>query len=239
VVTDLPTAPVAAGRLRLRTEPAGVRVLVDGIELPGAFNEGVSMQSGRRRVRLEKPGYDPAEIVMDVPADGVADAGRLVLAPSMAGLDVTSEPAGLPVEIESESLVAADLEKVMRSAVTPAAWQRLPLGVYQVKVRDIDGTVRTAQAEVGADGVAKTRIKFPRARLEVRGFPDGSRVWLGKRLVGRTPLQWAVPPGEVDVTVEPPGKASQVNRVQFTADAVTIVAAGEAPETLALAPDER
>jgi serine/threonine-protein kinase len=116
------TAPTSAG-LQIETEPPGARVSVDGKEVGITPLTVPSVAPGLRTVRIERDGYAPAALSLDVAQDAVLAPLRFSLTPTEARASIHSDPEGAAVTIDGRDAGRTPLEDV-----------RLSPGMHEVRV---------------------------------------------------------------------------------------------------------
>jgi hypothetical protein len=153
--------------LELRAQPAGARVLVDGLvvgtaPLPGPLEH---LAPGEHAVRVEAEGYEPSTSTV-----AIAEGERGALAVSLTAL-----PPPPPPPPTAEEIAAAN------AAQARAGRRALRLAVYDFELNDVDGSV----GRVVTDSVVFELRKLDRVSVigmdEVREMLD---IEAQKQLVG-------------------------------------------------------
>ncbi|MEK6606260.1 MAG: PEGA domain-containing protein [Myxococcota bacterium] len=173
------------GTLSVGSEPADVRVFVDGVRQPGeATPLTVSLPAGEHVVRVERDGYEPAEQRVRVAAGG-RHRLPLRLAPMLAaGFLVYSDPAGASITLDGRALDGA----------TPIRVSAIAVGDHLVELRKpgYQPVRRRATAEAAAPVRLDFTLEPAASSADLRSRPPGAKVYLtfdgARHLMGKTPL---------------------------------------------------
>ncbi len=116
-----PTALAASsGTLRVVSEPAGARVLVDGRSRGRAPLELAELAFGSYEVSVEQPGYEPAKRRVDLDEAAPSAELRVTLArrapPAPGTADILSTPQGAAVSVDGKLLGQTPLRGVRLAA---------------------------------------------------------------------------------------------------------------------------
>jgi hypothetical protein len=134
---------------------------------------------------------------------------RLVIT---GALSIESNPAGLRWEL-------TDAYGRRQEGVTPAVLSDAGLGRAQVEIYRPGWPVLRREAVVTRGETARVRAEFPRARVALTSLPAGAEVRRGQALLGRTPLEIELPPGETSLVFAAEGHHAQTVVVNATAGA--------------------
>jgi serine/threonine-protein kinase len=196
-VASAPVAPPAAapvatsGTLRVVSEPAGARVLVDGQARGHSPLELAELSFGSHEVRVEQAGYEPERRRIELEAGAPTAELRLTLkpraAPTTGAADFVSTPAGAAVSVDGKP-----------AGLTPLRGFRLQPGRRRVELR-LDGHETwssTLDVSAGETGRVDVRLR-PRPAAPPTPEPvDVSRVYpnapgqvetLARKLSGASP----------------------------------------------------
>jgi tetratricopeptide (TPR) repeat protein len=138
------------GTLEIAVDPADAAILVDGRALVPGADGRTRVLAGNRSVRVERRGFDPAELAVEVPPGGSVPL-RVDLVPNARRLVVRTEPEGVEVAID-EVVVGAtarpdDPDPVVR-ATRPAelVLEAVPAGEHTLTLsRPCFRTVRVRE----------------------------------------------------------------------------------------------
>ncbi|MCW5550178.1 MAG: SUMF1/EgtB/PvdO family nonheme iron enzyme [Opitutaceae bacterium] len=187
----------ARGGLIIRTDPAGAEVAVGGVGVersPATFRE---MRLGAYEVTVTKAGHEPQTLRLSVEENRFTQPAVVTLAPTVGGVELTSEPTGLDFELRSTRLVSADLPAVRRTGKTPATLSDLPIGDYRVTYRRSGWPEQVREVAVAKGGTARAVAEFVPGSLELTSTPSGAEVYaVGRdgppgRPLGTTPYRVA------------------------------------------------
>lgn len=169
--------PGGAGLLRVATEPAGLRVLVDGTLRGTSPLEVAGLDAGTHLVTVEGRGRR-AQQAVEVTSG--ATASLLVPLPSAAA----AAPGWLtvPSEVELQVREGGELLGTSRARIM------LPAGRHELDLVNEELGVRvTEEVQVPSGGTAALEVVLPQGRLDVNALP-WAEVWLDGQRIGETPL---------------------------------------------------
>jgi len=156
-----PPVPVFAGRLLVRSTPAGARVIIDGRDRGATPAAVAGLGQGEHRVRVLHDGYTAAE-------------RRVVLSPSQPSLALTVPLAKAPVPPKPSPGQSAKTE-VAPAAPTPGAKP-----TAEARVLVLDSRPTGATAFVDGRAVGRTPVTLPDVKTgdhTVRFELDEHRPW--------------------------------------------------------------
>jgi tetratricopeptide (TPR) repeat protein len=170
------------GTLEIAVDPADAATLVDGRPLVPGPDGRARVRAGSRVVRVERKGFDPAEIAVEVPPGGSAPL-RVDLVPNARTLVVRTEPEGVEVSID-EIVVGTtsrpdDADPVVR-ATRPAelVLEAVPAGEHTLTLeRPCFRTVRIREVvtvdvlDRSPKLVGSVVLQAARTRLDLREAP--------------------------------------------------------------------
>ena len=227
---------VALSELRVRTEPAGLDVWIDGelegraplvVTVPGDSSHTLETRDGDRRTTrtVTVRAGEPTDVLLDAPPP-----------PPHATLRVESEPAGASVRIDGAVLGVTPLDREL----PPSAHTiELALDGHEPASREItlgEGerstlsfALRRVQEEVATREPARggsrggARASGPRGYLTIASTP-WSEVYEGSRHLGTTPLaNVELSSGVHVITLRAEGRPPHLERVTIRAGEVTRV----------------
>jgi formylglycine-generating enzyme required for sulfatase activity len=192
----------ARGGLVVRTQPAAeVRV--------GSIARGQSPLSlkdqrlGKYPLQVRLAGYEEWSGEAEVRENQVTEV-EVALKPSTGSLEVSSEPAGLAVEVVSVRLAGTGLAAVRRSARTPASLAGLPVGEYEVTLRREGWPEARRRVTVERGGNASARAEFTSGSQRVTAEPAAVEAHETGRRREETPLARSEQaPGRAAPNVDP------------------------------------
>jgi serine/threonine-protein kinase len=105
-----PTAAVAPAAFQIESEPTGATVWLDDSSRGTSPVSLPDLQPGRHKIRVEAPGYAPAELSLEIPPGAPPPPLRFVMEPVAARIAVTSDPPSARVQIDGRAVGATPLE---------------------------------------------------------------------------------------------------------------------------------
>jgi serine/threonine protein kinase len=214
--------PQAGGAgVRVRSEPSGARVFLDGRDTGVSTNATVTLpgQSGTVTLLLRKRDYRDVSRVLRLPLDGTELRFTLEPVPVMTSLSlpIVSEPAGASVTVDGEAVAGTTPLTV---SIDPGQDHRIGFRLEGHAPQEVRVAAGSAPTEV------RTTLERtgPQGRVAVAGPYPFDVVWQGKVLSrGQASAQVTVPAGRqvlmllaptyflrqsVTVDVRPPAAAS-------------------------------
>jgi len=217
VTNEMSTLRGKVGTLSVAGDaPPGAMLLVDKRNFGRLPLEApVRVLAGTRVVRVEKEGYPPITVTVEV-RPGETRVAELVARPKLGRLDIREMHNWVVrVEIDGKDV-----------GVTPFS-ELLPVGPHRVRLHgfvDVDTlatcSASSAEAETGARVESDSRsalvtlfgvttVSLPAevrdASLKVDAHPSGAALWIDGSLAGRTPWEGRLALGEHRVDVRAPG----------------------------------
>jgi hypothetical protein len=178
---ELPTTPVeaAVGELRVRTDPPGARVTVDGLPRGVSPTLVSDLAPGEHSVLLESDLGSVRQVVTveaGTTASLVVPLGAAEGAPVSGWVSVTS-----PIEVqlfEGDRMIGTSLsDRIMVSA-----------GKHEIAfVNEALGFRGTRTVQVGAGKVATVALEMPQGTIAVNAQP-WAEVWIDGEKSGETPI---------------------------------------------------
>jgi hypothetical protein len=193
--------PGMVARLTVTTEPAGAMVLL-GDQIKKSPATFTNLEARRYGLRVMMPGYDPVEskIALD-PAENV-ELPLVRLQRSKGGVEVQTEPAGVPARVLDES------GAVVREGPAPLQVGDLLTGKYEVIAQQDEWQLREV-VEVHRAETARVSLAFVRAPIAITSEPAGAEISADGKPLGRAPLRAELPVGQHDISARLDGWPEQ------------------------------
>lgn len=172
-----PPSPTGGATLQVTTEPAGLRVLVDGT-LRGTSPVAVAgLEAGSHLVTVEGRGRRAQQAIEVASGATAALFVPLPWAPPVAPGWVT-----VAADVELQVLEAGELLGTSRARIM------LPAGRHELDLVNEELGVRVSEeVQVPPGGTATLEAALPQGRLDVNALP-WAEVWLDGQRLGETPL---------------------------------------------------
>jgi hypothetical protein len=175
---EMPPPVSATGSLRVTTQPAGLRVLVDGAVRGTSPLVVPDLATGPHLVTVEGRGRTARQNV-----DVTSGATASLFVPLAGGNAPAPGWLSVAGDIEFQVYENGELLGTSRSARI-----MLPAGRHEVELVNEDLGVRaTEEVQVPIGGTASVEVDLPRGRMDVNALP-WAEVWLDGERVGETPL---------------------------------------------------
>ena len=174
------------GRIRVLTQPAPVRVLLDGKDIGQSNGDALEIAAGLHRLRVEAPRFLPQEQELEVEGLGKEQSLSITLAAAWGSYRLETDPAGASVSLDGTVI-----------GTTPATLELLQ-GARQLQVTREGYRDETLFVDAKA-GEQKTldRMALVRAdaQLRITSSPGGASITLDGQFRGTTPLTLALESG--------------------------------------------
>jgi serine/threonine-protein kinase len=188
-----PPAPVAtSGTLRVVSDPAGARVLVDGRPRGKAPLELAELAFGSYEVRVEQPGYEPQRRRVELDETAPSAELRLTLArraaPTGGSADFLSTPPGASVSVDGKPAGQTPLRGVKLAAGKRHV--EITLEGHETWASTLDVVAgETGQVDVRLQAVPKAAPPTPDPVDVARVYPNeaGEVDTLARKLSGSSP----------------------------------------------------
>jgi serine/threonine protein kinase len=207
------TVEVAVGELRVRTDPAGARVTVDGVPRGVSPTLVSDLAPGEHSVLLES---DLGAVRQVVTVEAGTTASLVVPLAAAEGAPVSGwVSVSSPVEVqlfEGDRLIGTSLsDRIMVSA-----------GRHEIAfVNDALGFRVTRNVQVGPGKVASVALEMPQGTIALNAQP-WAEVWIDGEKSGETPMgNLSLPIGSHGVLFRHPELGEQQHTVVVKAGAVT------------------
>ena len=187
--------PLASrGGLTIATSPPGATVELGGEALettPAVFK---AISSGSYPVTISLAGYQPVRMQAEIKPNQFTDLGTLTLRHETGTLQLTASPGGASYELKN--LSASGDAPPARTGQTPENVVDLPTGTYAVTFKHAGWPDQVKTVEVTSGAVLPVAGSFASGTLSVRTDPPGASIRIGERVLGTTPLNVELPPGQ-------------------------------------------
>ena len=212
---ELPAAPAApaVGELRVRTDPPGARVTVDGVPRGVSPTLVSDLAPGEHSVLLES---DLGAVRQVVTVEAGTTASLVVPLAAAEGAPVSGwVSVSSPIEVqlfEGDRLIGTSLsDRIMVSA-----------GRHEIAfVNDALGFRVTRNVQVGPGKVASVALEMPQGTIALNAQP-WAEVWIDGEKSGETPMgNLSLPIGSHSVLFRHPALGEQQHTVVVKAGAVT------------------
>jgi formylglycine-generating enzyme required for sulfatase activity len=192
-----PVAAVALGGAIVRTEPPGAEVTV------GSLERGVSpltlreAKPGKYPVRVRAAGYEDWSGNVEVKENDFTELD-VPLERSTGTLLVTSEPAGLDVELTGRVIPNGPAPAERQTVRTPQK-VKLPTGGYEMVFHRRGWPDQRHTMEVVRNQLVEIAADFAPGKAVITSVPEGARVVVAGETIGTTPVTLELPPGALTV----------------------------------------
>lgn len=205
-----------SGCLKVRTEPEGCLVTVNGLDRGAAPTEAIV--KGQVTVEVRKSGYRPEVRQLSIAAGDEQDL-LVQLEPLPGSLRLTSVPSGARFYLDDTPLVEG----------TPCVKTGLKPGTYRVRaeLKGFGSETREVTIGLGEEAVEEFRLSSVMGSLEFKTRPAGAKVFVDGRFRGTTSTvdassEWSdtyvirdVLAGDHEIRFECPGHAAWTDHVQL------------------------
>lgn len=194
------------GKLRIKSEPSGAEVYVNGTYIGKTPIDGYSLNPGKYWIEVKLPKYQVYEKRITV-VPGQEYLIHAQLTPSWGVLKVTSTPSGAEVYINDENAGRTPLEL------------QLDPGTYTVRVtldgyEEYEDRIEVRAGETTGISASLTPVGY----VTVTSEPSGARVYLDGTYIGNTPItEYKVQAGAYEVTVEDDGYQAYKTSIKIEA----------------------
>jgi hypothetical protein len=189
-----PIKPVVhQGFVTLSSKPDGAIVKSNGRELGKTPLIKYQLPTGKQVLDLEFPDYQPRAVELEINDNTTDNLGQIVLTRDVGQFVIKTNPAGVPFQI-------IDSEKKVTSGISPLTVQNMPTGKYQVKIQRPGWPNIVEDVDLAANASVAIQHTFQGANVSLKSDPSGATVYLAGAAIGRTPLNCALPLGQVELT---------------------------------------
>jgi hypothetical protein len=210
---ELPKSDPKAGQLQIRTEPAGAKVVVDGVPVGVSPMTVIDLAPGEHSVSLEgEAGIVRQSVNVEAGATSslIVPLGTPAASPSSGWITVAA-----PFEVQlfegGRLLGSSRSDRIM-----------VPAGRHDIDlVNDEVGLKDSRSVQVGTGRTAPLRIDPPSGTIALNAVP-WAEVWIDGEKVGDTPIgNHALPLGRHDVLFRHPELGEQHHAATVTLKAPT------------------
>jgi serine/threonine protein kinase len=188
-----PIKPVVhQGFVTLSSKPDRAIVKSNGRELGKTPLIKYQLPTGKQVLDLEFPDYQPRSVELEINDNTTNNLGQIVLTRDVGQFVIKTNPAGVPFQI-------IDSENKVTSGISPLTVQNMPTGKYQVKIQRPGWPNIVEDVDLAANASVAIQHTFQGANVSLKSDPSGATVYLAGAAIGRTPLNCALPLGQVEL----------------------------------------
>jgi serine/threonine protein kinase len=189
-----PVRPVVHdGFVTINTKPDGATVKSNGRELGKTPLVKYQLPVGKQVLELEAPGYQPRSVEAEISNDSINNLGQILLVRDVGQFVVKTNPPGVPFQI-------IDSENKVTSGISPLTVQNMPTGKYQVKIQRPGWPDIVEDVALVANASVAIQHTFQGANVSLKSDPSGATIYLAGAEIGKTPLSYTLPLGQVELT---------------------------------------
>jgi serine/threonine protein kinase len=190
-----PKKPVVhQGFVTLSSKPEGAIVKLNGRELGKTPLTKYQLPAGKQVLDLEFPEYQPRSVELEITDDTINNLGQIVLTRDVGQFVIKTNPPGVPFQI-----IDSQNNKVT-SGISPLTVQNMPTGKYQVKIERPGWPGIVEDVDLAANASVAIQHTFQGANVSLKSDPSGATIYLAGVAIGKTPLNYALPLGQVELT---------------------------------------
>ncbi len=197
------------GFVTITSKPDGATVKSNGRELGKTPLVKYQLPIGRQVLEIEFPGYQPRSVEADISNDSINNLAPIVLVRDVGQFIIKTNPPGVPFQI-------VDSENKGTSGISPLTVQNMPAGKYQVKIQRPGWPDIVEDVDLAANASVAIQHTFQGANVSLKSDPSGATIYLAGGAIGKTPLNYTLPLGQVELTSKI-GSLAPVTQV-FTPD---------------------
>jgi serine/threonine protein kinase len=189
-----PIKPVVhQGFVTLSSKPDGAIVKLNGRELGKTPLTKYQLPTGKQVLDLEFPDYQPRSVELEIIDNTINNLGQIVLTRDVGQFVIKTNPAGVPFQI-------IDSENKVTSGISPLTVQNMPAGKYQVKIERPGWPDIVEDVDLAANASVAIQHTFQGANVSLKSDPSGATIYLAGAAIGKTPLNYALPLGQMELT---------------------------------------
>jgi serine/threonine protein kinase len=207
---------VHQGFVTLSSKPDGAIVKLNGRELGRTPLTKYQLPTGKEVLDLEFPDYQPRSIELEITDDTINNLGQIVLTRDVGEFVIKTNPPGVPFQI-------IDSENKVTSGISPLTVQNMPIGKYQVKIERPGWPNIVEDVDLAANASVAIQHTFQGANVSLKSDPSGATIYLAGVAIGKTPLNCALPLGQVELTSKIGSLAPVTQRFTPDADGSSVI----------------
>jgi serine/threonine protein kinase len=187
------TSAIRQGFVTITTKPDGATVKSNGRELGKAPLIKYQLPAGQQVLEIESPGYQARSVEADITNDTINNLGQIVLVRDIGEFVVKTNPSGVPFQI-------IDSDNKVTSGITPLTVQNMPAGKYQVKIQRPGWQEIVEEVDLAANASVAIQHSYQGTNVTLQSDPSGATIYLAGVAIGKTPLSYSLPQGQVELT---------------------------------------
>jgi serine/threonine protein kinase len=184
---------VRQGFVTIGSKPEGAIVKSNGRELGQTPLIKYQLPVGQQVLDLEFPGYQPRPVAVDITKDSTNNLGQIILVRDVGQFVIKTNPSGVPFQI-------IDSENRVTSGISPLTVENMPTGKYQVKIQRPGWPEVDEDVDLAANASVAIQHTFQGANVSLKSDPSGATIYLAGVAIGKTPLSYNLPLGQVELT---------------------------------------
>ena len=191
------------GSLLIATEPTGATIEISNFAPRVSPTTISDLRLGHYTVKISLPGYEPANLDVEIKDNEATDPGPIRLIRQTGSLSLSTKPAGLDFEVRPAASRFFSSASDLRKGKSPATLADLPTGEYTVKFSREGWPNHTENVTIERNGTAQASSDFPGGSVTIISTPAGANVKHNDLPLGETPLTLEdQSPGETSYTLE-------------------------------------
>lgn len=239
-------AATVVGSLKFEIDPPEARITVDGRTVVPAADGTLRLPAGERRIGIEHPGFDPAELGATVLAGDLVPV-RVRLVPNARTVLLRTEPDGVEVRLDGTLLGTTKRSEGAGSTTGSSRAARLeiaelPLGehVFELtkpcfRTTRVRVQVQVDVADRGSILLDPVALDPARAVVDVVGRPEGAEVRADGVPLGRVPVRGVtLCAGPLEVEVHAGGRVVWSSAVDLPEQGTATIEVAPRPQALLL-----
>ncbi len=184
---------IQQGFITVTSKPDGATVKSNGRELGKTPLVKYQLPVGKQVLEIELPGYQPRSVEADISNGSINSLAPVVLVRDVGQFVIKTNPPGVPFQI-------VDSENKGTSGISPLTVQNMPAGKYQVKIQRPGWPDIIEDVDLAANASVAIQHTFQGANVSLKSDPSGATIYLAGVTIGKTPLNYTLPLGQVELT---------------------------------------
>jgi len=184
---------IQQGFIIVTSKPDGATVKSNGRELGKTPLVKYQLPVGRQVLEIKFPGYQPRSVEADISNGSINSLAPIVLVRDVGQFVIKTNPPGVPFQI-------VDSENKGTSGISPLTVQNMPAGKYQVKIQRPGWPDIIEDVDLAANASVAIQHTFQGANVSLKSDPPGATIYLAGVAIGKTPLNYTLPLGQVELT---------------------------------------